>query len=649
MSDRDVNSGGSAAGPSRHAGATAASEEFRFRRPAQLVTQVGRYLLLVVLALFGPGASSRSAAAPDSLRSSADVIVVGAGISGLTAAALLVDAGYDVVVLEKELRVGGRTIDGRYQGFSYAQGTEYLGSPEGALAEILEELALAPKEIPSPADAHFRDGRLYWGEDGIALMLIERSSRAQYNAFLTRIREAGEDYEEIPDFDLDSELAQLDALTARQWFQAAGFSAIYQEVFNVMARGLFGAGLDEISALSYIPELAYEYEDAEPVTDVDDLENVPLTGEETDAYTFLGGISEVTEALAERLGDHVRLGAEVIEVRDSPGGHLVRFRRDGVEDTAVGRVVLLAVPAPVALTIASEILSNEQKNLLGQIPFASYVTVSLFTSEPVFGRAFDLTVRDGLFFTDLYDSTWVQRYYDPSPADDEVHISGVYVAPTSYQDTSLLALTDEEIVERTFEDLEELEPQIRDLVLDWEVRRFPYAYPVMTPGAYARLTRLHEINQGSALLAGDYMIYPTFEAAADSGDLAGKKAMAYLGTATACVPGDTTLCLSGGRFRVRVSWRDFAGTTGQARRVAFGSDDSGLLWFFDPDNWELLVKVLDGCAVNQKYWVFAAATTNVEYTLEVTDSQSGQMKTYHNPLGTSAAAVTDTFAFATCP
>ncbi len=619
----------------------------------------GRYLLPVVLALYGPavaGASSGSAPAPDALPSSADAIVVGAGIAGLTAAARLTDAGYDVLVLEKELRVGGRAVDGRYQGspgggqmgdYSYAQGTEYLGPPEGALAEILEELELTPKEIPSPADAHFRDDQLYWGEDGIALMLIERSSRKEYNAFLTRIRDLGEEYDEIPDFDPDSELAPLDALTARQWFQTSGFSAIYQEVFNVMARGLFGANLDEISALSYLSELIYEYEDGEPVADVDDLENVPLAGEETGAYTFLGGISEVTEALAERLGDRVRLGAEVIEVRNAPDGHLVRFRRDGLEHTAAGRVVVLAVPAPVALTIASEILSSEQKDLLGQIPYAPYVTVSLFTSEPVFGRAFDLAFRDGLFFTDLYDSTWVRRTYDPSPADDEVHISGVYAAPSSYLDTSLLALTDEEIIERTLRDLEELEPRIRDLVLDSEVRRFRYGYPVMTPGAYARLTRLHEINQGSALLAGDYMIYPTFEAAADSGSLAGQKALAYLGTA--CVPDDTTLCLSGGRFRVRVSWRDFAGNTGPARRVDFGSDDSGLLWFFDPDNWELLVKVLDGCAVNQRYWVFAAATTNVGTTLEVTDSLSGQMKTYRNPLGTSAAAVTDTFAFATCP
>ncbi|MCP4654899.1 MAG: hypothetical protein GY856_05705, partial [bacterium] len=77
-------------------------------------------------------------------------------------------------------------------------------------------------------------------------------------------------------------------------------------------------------------------------------------------------------------------------------------------------------------------------------------------------------------------------------------------------------------------------------------------------------------------------------------------------------------------------------------------DDSGILWFFDADNWEMLVKVLDGCALNRRFWVFAAATTNVEYTLRVTDTVSGTVKTYFNPLGNAAAAITDAGAFATC-
>jgi hypothetical protein len=74
-----------------------------------------------------------------------------------------------------------------------------------------------------------------------------------------------------------------------------------------------------------------------------------------------------------------------------------------------------------------------------------------------------------------------------------------------------------------------------------------------------------------------------------------------------------------------------------------------VLWFFDPGNWEMLVKVLDGCALNQRIWVFSAATTNVEYTLTVTDTVTNQVRTYHNPAGQTAAAITDTDAFPSCP
>ena len=83
--------------------------------------------------------------------------------------------------------------------------------------------------------------------------------------------------------------------------------------------------------------------------------------------------------------------------------------------------------------------------------------------------------------------------------------------------------------------------------------------------------------------------------------------------------------------------------------VPTGSDDSGLFWFFDAANWEMLVKILDGCAVNDHYWVFAAATTNVETTLRVTDTETHRVQSYFNPLGVSSSAITDATAFATCP
>jgi len=116
-----------------------------------------------------------------------------------------------------------------------------------------------------------------------------------------------------------------------------------------------------------------------------------------------------------------------------------------------------------------------------------------------------------------------------------------------------------------------------------------------------------------------------------------------------CTNSDTEFCLNADRFKVEVDWKIPNGMTGDGRVVPFRSDNSGLFYFFNPSNWEMLIKVLNGCSLNGRYWVFFAATTNVEFSVRVTDSQTGTVKQYFNPLGQAADAVTDTEAFATCP
>ena len=59
-------------------------------------------------------------------------------------------------------------------------------------------------------------------------------------------------------------------------------------------------------------------------------------------------------------------------------------------------------------------------------------------------------------------------------------------------------------------------------------------------------------------------------------------------------------------------------------------------------------KVLDGCGVNGHHWVFAAATTTVEYTLTVTDTQTDQAWTWRNAPGRASPSVTDTTALGGC-
>ncbi|MEA2604425.1 MAG: hypothetical protein QOF89_5417 [Acidobacteriota bacterium] len=114
--------------------------------------------------------------------------------------------------------------------------------------------------------------------------------------------------------------------------------------------------------------------------------------------------------------------------------------------------------------------------------------------------------------------------------------------------------------------------------------------------------------------------------------------------ASACVPGPARLCLSGGRFAVEARWRDFQGNTGSGTAVPLSGGDTGYFWFFSPTNVEVVLKVLDGRTLNDKFWVFYGALSNVEYTLTVTDTQTGAVKIYTNPSG-RLASVADTSAF----
>jgi hypothetical protein len=91
------------------------------------------------------------------------------------------------------------------------------------------------------------------------------------------------------------------------------------------------------------------------------------------------------------------------------------------------------------------------------------------------------------------------------------------------------------------------------------------------------------------------------------------------------------LLLHGGRFALEVGWLDFAGRSGGGTGQRL-SPDSGWFWFFGPDNPELLVKVLDARPLDGHFWVFFASLGNVAFTLDVTDTSTGEKASYENPL-----------------
>lgn len=119
--------------------------------------------------------------------------------------------------------------------------------------------------------------------------------------------------------------------------------------------------------------------------------------------------------------------------------------------------------------------------------------------------------------------------------------------------------------------------------------------------------------------------------------------------AALCTPDANTLCLNSGRFAVTATFQSASGgPTLDANAISL-TDASGYFWFFDSTNVELVVKVLNGCGINNAYWVFGAGLTNVGVHMSVKDLLAGTEHPYDSALGTPFAPIQDTSALSTCP
>ncbi len=118
---------------------------------------------------------------------------------------------------------------------------------------------------------------------------------------------------------------------------------------------------------------------------------------------------------------------------------------------------------------------------------------------------------------------------------------------------------------------------------------------------------------------------------------------AHAGDQTDCEPDRPARTLRGG-YTVSMCYETSNGEVGDALDWGLDSEQSGLLYFFDRDNVEVLLKVLDGCGVNGHRWVFVAPVTDLAFNL-VVESPDGQRWTHSNRLGRTANAANDVSAF----
>lgn len=117
--------------------------------------------------------------------------------------------------------------------------------------------------------------------------------------------------------------------------------------------------------------------------------------------------------------------------------------------------------------------------------------------------------------------------------------------------------------------------------------------------------------------------------------------------AAECVSTATEICALG-RFLIRAEW-SHEGLDPQAASALVDTEQAGRFWFFDAANTELVIKVVDGCDFNERFWIYLAGLTTLDATVEIVDTITGAEKRYHHSAGSNFAPISDIAAFATCP
>ena len=320
-----------------------------------------------------------------------DVIVIGAGVTGLTAAHRLNQAGRKVVVVEARDRVGGRLLTDRVDGVDLEIGGQWVSPDQQALLDLLDELALTTfsrhREGDSVYVSRSTERRRFTGE----LLPIEEEAAAEMTQAIEVLDELAAAMD--PERPWAAPFAAgLDRVTFRAWLED---HCTHPEARDNLGLFVGPAMLTKpthaFSALQAV-QMAASAGGFSHLVD----SNFILD------RRVVGGLHEVPRRLAEQLGDRVRTGQDVhaVEWRDSE----VTVRTPGA--TYVAARLLAAVP-PTAVTRIRfhPPLPTVQRQLRQHLSFGLVIKVHVTYAEP-FWRA------DGLSGTAFSPYQAVHEAYD---------------------------------------------------------------------------------------------------------------------------------------------------------------------------------------------------------------------------------------------
>lgn len=270
-----------------------------------------------------------------------DCAIIGAGLAGLVAAQYLVNRGLKVTVLEGRDRVGGRIENRVLSDGGYVElGGQWIGPGYDSLTEIVNSLGLEMIGLPTKGNlvVRLRGEALEvpTTDEGPALTPFEVSDLGQG---LLRLRRLAERLRDDPAWRksngvwLGQDLRRWVATNLRTHGAQRRFAEVYAAAFGPMPKGVtLLEGLHQVNSGP-------------------DLESMLASNGDLHQKRVAGGMATVTDALAARLGDAVRLGAEVVKVGYDERSATVTLA-DG--ETIQARQLISTLPPRLAMRLEHE-------------------------------------------------------------------------------------------------------------------------------------------------------------------------------------------------------------------------------------------------------------------------------------------------------
>lgn len=445
-----------------------------------------------------------------------DVIVVGAGLAGLSAGWRL--RHWDTLVLESDDRVGGRIRSERRGAYWMNWGGHVFAGPGSSTDALLNEVGVMAVGVPGSLQAlsmngkFLRNGHIATYPFRIPMSLSSRVATmragmkivagvAKYTGVVRKRGSESGAMRQQRIYDFANDESFLDFVGDLPEDAAALFRTTVTRSAGNMDEISAGAGIGYFSlVLGFGQGLS---------------------------RGIVGGPSTLTESIAVSLGDRVQLGAEVQEVVHKEDSVIVRYRQGGRDHEVEARAVVLATTADVSHRIGVD-LPDEVRDALGQIKYGPHVSSAFLTnetSERPWDDIYAIAAPKRSFAIALNQASIVRGTESVrQPGGSFMTFSPARLGQ------ALLDKSDDEVVRTHLADLEQiLGPGFSDTVVEAQAARWKNASPFCFPGR-AKLQPTLTRGTNRVFLAGDYLGTLYTETSITSGFSAAQEVTSLLAT-----------------------------------------------------------------------------------------------------------------------